>query len=76
MPRMKFDNPDLTLKDLMDLWPQTVAVFMRHRMLCVGCLINPFHAVMDACDEYHLDYDIFVEELRVAIDAGGPQQVR
>ena len=70
MRRRRFDDPDLPLSDLMTDWPQTIPVFLRHRMLCVGCLINPFHTVVDACAEYHLDEDLFIEELRQAIEAG------
>ncbi|MGP6089934.1 DUF1858 domain-containing protein [Antarctobacter jejuensis] len=62
-----FDDLDLPLSDLMAMWPQTVTVFMRHGMLCVGCLIAPFHTITDACAEYHLDEDAFVAELREAI---------
>jgi len=66
MPRPRLDDPDLPLADLMTTWPQTVAVFVRHRMLCAGCLVSPFHTVTDACTEYHLDEDTFLSELRQA----------
>lgn len=62
------DHPDLTLQALMTHWPATVRVFMRHGMLCVGCLIGPFHTVDDACQVYNLDPDVFAAELRKAIE--------
>ena len=68
--RKRLDDPDLPLSELMDRWPETIPVFLRHRMICVGCLINPFHTVVDACAEYGLDEDIFVAELRAAVAAG------
>lgn len=71
MPRRRFDDPDMPLAELMTRWPQTVPVFMRHRMLCVGCLISPFHTRLDACTEYHLNEDDFIAELRRAI-TGAP----
>lgn len=58
---------DLTLSDLMKRYPQTVPVFMRHRMLCVGCPIGPFHSISDACMLYALDEDEFRAELEAAI---------
>ncbi len=67
MTRMRLENPDLPLDDLMASWPQTIPVFMRHKMLCVGCLVNPFHTVKDACAEYGLDETAFYAELRLAI---------
>jgi hypothetical protein len=39
-------------------------------MLCVGCLISPFHTVSDACAEYHLDEEAFVAELMQAAGLG------
>ena len=70
MFRARLDDPDLPLADLMTAWPQTIPVFVRYRMLCVGCLISPFHTVTDACAEYHLDEDDFLAELRQAAELG------
>ncbi|EKE44837.1 hypothetical protein OCGS_1070 [Oceaniovalibus guishaninsula JLT2003] len=64
------DDPDLPLAEMMTHWPQTVPVFLSHRMLCVGCLINPFHTIVDACREYDLDEIAFVEELKAAVSGG------
>ncbi len=66
MGTMKLNSPDLPLADLMARWPQTIPVFMREKMLCVGCLVSPFHTVVDACREYDLDEDRFVAELLAA----------
>jgi hybrid cluster-associated redox disulfide protein len=67
MRTLRFDDPDLPLSELMRRWPQTIPVFMSHRMLCVGCLVTPFHTVTDACAEYHVDEDDFIDELHKAI---------
>lgn len=67
MPKMQLDDPDLALDDLMSEWPQVIPVFLRHGMLCVGCLVNPFHTVIDACTEYGLDLDEFYAELAAAL---------
>ena len=57
------DDPDVPLADFMRRWPETIPVFVRHKMLCVGCLISPFHTIVDACAEYGLDADSFIAEL-------------
>ncbi len=64
------DDPELMLDELMRQWPQTVPVFIRHGMLCVGCLVTPFHSVVDACAEYGLDTGAFMAELQTAVSAG------
>lgn len=61
--------PDLALADLMNTWPETIPVFLRHRMLCVGCVIGPFHTVVDACREHGVDETEFRAALRAAIGA-------
>ena len=66
MRHSNLDDPDLSLADLMTKWPQTIPVFVRHKMLCVGCLVSPFHTIADACAEYHLDEDVFLAELITA----------
>ena len=69
MSRNKLDDPDLPLDTLLSLWPQTIPVFMRHNMVCVGCMIGPFHTVIDACIEYNLDEDAFRAELQQAVES-------
>lgn len=68
MRHPKLDDPDLSLADLMRHWPDTIPVFLRHKMLCVGCLISPFHTIVDACAEYGLDEREFLAELQEAAD--------
>jgi hybrid cluster-associated redox disulfide protein len=66
----RLDDPDLPLADMMSYWPETIPVFLRHHMLCVGCLVGPFHTISDACAEYHLDPDRFLSELVSAVSGG------
>ncbi|MGC1503867.1 MAG: DUF1858 domain-containing protein [Sulfitobacter sp.] len=63
----KLYDPDLTLEELMRTWPETIPVFLRHKMVCVGCLVNPFHTVIDACAEYGLNADALYAELAAAL---------
>ncbi|MGB7270284.1 MAG: DUF1858 domain-containing protein [Albidovulum sp.] len=61
------DDPELTLHALFQQWPDTIGVFMRHKMLCVGCSITSFHTVIDACNEYRLKEAAFRAELHEAV---------
>ncbi len=45
---------------------QTIQVFLKHRMLCVGCPIGRIHTVRDACREHDVPLDAFLGELRAA----------
>jgi hybrid cluster-associated redox disulfide protein len=66
MPKARIDDPDLPLDRLFQAWPGTAEVFLRHRMLCFGCLIAPFHSVLDAVAAYRLDEAAFRAELHEA----------
>lgn len=66
MPDAFVDDSDLSLGVLMDHWPETIPVFIRHRMICVGCPANPFHTIRDACAEYGLVERAFICELAAA----------
>lgn len=65
------DGDDLMLDRYFERYPATVAVFLRHRMLCVGCPIAPFHTIDDACAEHGVDPGEFRRALRAAIAAPG-----
>ena len=56
MAHQDLDDPDLSLDMLMRLWPETIAVFIRHRI----------HTVIDACRAYDLEEVAFRAELHVA----------
>ena len=66
MKQPSIDDPDLSLDMLMSLWPQTISVFLHHKMLCIGCMVNSFHTIIDACIAYDLDELAFRAELRAA----------
>lgn len=64
-----WQNPDLMVCELMDIWPATIAVFIEHRMLCVGCMVGAFHTVADACREHGVDEWLFRCDIDAAIRA-------
>ncbi|GAA6208370.1 hypothetical protein NBRC116601_16630 [Cognatishimia sp. WU-CL00825] len=68
-------DPDMPLDALMKRWPMTISVFINHGMLCVGCMVSPFHTVFDACEEYALDEDEFRNALLEAINAAVPPSI-
>ena len=44
--------------------PETIRVFLKFRMGCVGCPIACFHTVDDACREHGVDREVFLDALR------------
>jgi hybrid cluster-associated redox disulfide protein len=61
-------SADLTAAQVMAQWPQTISVFFRHRMACVGCPVAHFEALSEITAVYRLDLACFIGELQRAVD--------
>lgn len=59
---------DLIVADVLARWPQTILVFVRHRMACVGCPITPFETLAEVTAIYSLDLGCFLNELEQIIN--------
>jgi hybrid cluster-associated redox disulfide protein len=71
-----FNNPDLPIADILRSWPETMSVFITRGMLCVGCMIGPFHTIDDACAEYGIAPETLLAELRAAVRAAAAPAAR
>ena len=62
---MKQPQLEATLRvaEVLARWPQTMSVFMRHRMACVGCAMAPFETLAEVAAIYELDLSHFMGEL-------------
>jgi hybrid cluster-associated redox disulfide protein len=60
-------SPSLTVKDLLDRYPLALPVFIRLRLLCVGCPTEAFHTLADVAREHDLDIDDLMRSLQSAI---------
>ena len=69
--RMEHPNlsPELTVAEVMDLWPQTIPVFLRYRMACVGCPIASFETLAEIAAIYDQDLDWLLNELEQIIQS-------
>jgi hybrid cluster-associated redox disulfide protein len=60
-------DPHMSLDEIMRRWPATIAVFIRHGMLCVGCPIGIFHTVGDACAAHDVERNRVEEDISGAM---------
>lgn len=65
-PPLTIDS-EMTVDEIMRRWPATIRVFIRNRMLCIGCPIGVFHTVKDACAAHDLDEESLSRELLAAM---------
>ncbi|MEN0654189.1 MULTISPECIES: DUF1858 domain-containing protein [Hyphobacterium] len=56
---LKFMN----VSDLMQGWPETVPVFVKHHMACPGCVMAPFMTVREVAAEYGIPEDGLATDL-------------
>jgi hybrid cluster-associated redox disulfide protein len=59
---------NLTVAEVLAQWPQTIPVFIHHRMACVGCAMAPFESLAEVATIYRLDLDGFLRELLQTIE--------
>jgi hybrid cluster-associated redox disulfide protein len=57
----------MTISEILERWPETIPVFIQHRMACVGCSMADFMTLEDALDIYKIKEELFIEELFQAI---------
>jgi hybrid cluster-associated redox disulfide protein len=62
---------DSLVQDIVSNHPQTIVVFGRKGMQCVGCYMSPFHTVADTAREYSMALEPLLADLNGAVDAGG-----
>ncbi len=62
----------LTVDDVMRRWPQTLPVFVRLKLNCVGCDMAPFETLAEVADTYGLALDELMSQLEQAAAEGAP----
>jgi hybrid cluster-associated redox disulfide protein len=60
------------VQDVVERHPQTIPIFARHGLQCVGCYISPFHTIADSAREYAMALDALLGDLNRAILAESP----
>jgi hybrid cluster-associated redox disulfide protein len=57
-----------TVASVLACWPQTVPVFMRYRLACVGCSLARFELITDVAAIYGINPAGFLHELQQTIE--------
>ena len=70
-------SSDITVKELLDRYPQLLPSFMDLGLLCPGCPTEAFHTLNDVAKEYGYDSNQLVQRFQRVIDtaktAGTPK---
>ena len=60
---------DYLVQEVVDRHPQTIVIFSRHGLQCVGCYISPFHTIADSAREHAMALEPLLGDLNQAITA-------
>ena len=70
---------DMTVAEILELWPETVSVFQDFKTACVGCVMAPFDTMSDVARIYELELSEAMEALhrvvKTAEQADGPATI-
>jgi hybrid cluster-associated redox disulfide protein len=79
MPDYKSQPPlpaitsDLPMHELLEKWPETIPVFLRYRMSCIGCYMSSFDTLEDALKVHGLPIHEVLESLNRSVADSDPQ---
>jgi hybrid cluster-associated redox disulfide protein len=60
---------DCLVEEIVERHPQTILVFARHGLQCVGCYMSPFHTIADSAREYAMALEPLLLDLNQAVVA-------
>ena len=62
--------PESIVADVLNTWPETAPVFLKHHMSCVGCSMSSFETLSDAVNIYNIPLERFLGELHQVVRSG------
>ncbi len=62
---------DMTVAQILDQWPEAVAVFQEFKTACVGCSMAPFDTMVDVAREYGLELPQIMAALERIVQESG-----
>jgi len=59
---------DMNIKEVIDKYPETVSVFAKYNMGCIGCIAASFESLKDIAAVHGTDVKAFVKDLNAAVE--------
>jgi len=58
---------DMTIEDVVNQYPESMMVFMKHGLHCVGCHVSAFESVEDGEKAHGINVDALVDDLNKVV---------
>ena len=59
---------DMNIREVIDKYPETVSVFAKYNMGCIGCIAASFESLKDIAAVHGTDVKAFVKDLNEALE--------
>jgi hybrid cluster-associated redox disulfide protein len=60
---------ETTIEDAVAKYPETVMVFMKHGLHCVGCHVSAFETIEEGAMAHGINVDALVEDLNKVVES-------
>jgi hybrid cluster-associated redox disulfide protein len=64
---MEVITKDMAIGDVVQNYPQTIEVFLRHGLMCFGCAIARFENVEQGAMAHGINVDTLMKDLNAAV---------
>lgn len=61
---------EMPIGDVVRAHPETIEVFMKHGLHCIGCAVAAFESIAEGATVHGIDIDALIADLNAAIAAG------
>ena len=62
-------SKDIKIEEVVTQFPETMMVFMKHGLHCVGCHVSAFESIEDGAMAHGIDVDALVSDLNRVISS-------
>jgi hybrid cluster-associated redox disulfide protein len=60
---------DIKIEEVVKQYPETMMVFMKHGLHCVGCHVSAFESIEDGAMSHGINVDALVDDLNKVISS-------
>lgn len=60
---------DMSIREVVEAYPQVVPVFIQHGMGCLGCAIASFETIEEGAIAHGIDVEQLIKDLNAATEA-------
>lgn len=60
---------DMTIEEVVNQYPESMMVFMKHGLHCVGCHVSAFESIEDGAIAHGINVDALVDDLNKVAQA-------